>query len=680
MNYHYQRYLIHSFKYIYKKTTYRKIMNTFIKPLVVSSLLLSSLSAISYDAHEEPSTPKDSKSIVDFRFDFDLSNLQGDSESFNKDELSMAANTESYTAKDIEKSQAQDIYDFLNQNSSVHVQPYFGNKASQLLDLGGYGQANGFQNIVIKINGRRINNIDGVPQLLSSISLDSIEKIDILKGAGSVLNGDGATGGVINIKLKKSSTLGYKVYAGSFETKYSQLRAGYKGEKLFIQAMTDYYDTNGNRYISTEDKDAQEIINSNFNLSYMPHEKIELLLNYNRSDIDVNYAKPLTLAQYNENPNQAGSGYTPQLLATRSYGTGINLKLAKNFTLVSNVSYEEKRSEYPSFSSLYLYQYVPFDLTLKFAAKNFELKTGIDGFEGKREATDNITTKDNLASFISLAYTLDKKHGYRLGYRAENVSYNYTPQSGAVLDDEHDLKAVEAGYAYKIDASQSLYMNFNHAFLAPNIDAFFNFGGTFNAFIEPQKVETSTLGFKHITKKHVFKSSIFYSRLHNEIYYNANTFQNTNLDETQKLGFNLYDKYQLNTLFSASVNYNYVRATILSEEDDASFTGKKLPGTPPHSVTLAGTYKFDKKSKLNISQNYRSQTYSSNDFANSLAQKQEAYTSTDLAFSYNHSKELKFFSKIQNLFNQANGIWTKDDNIYPVNFETNIQIGLKGSF
>ncbi|MEZ4694112.1 MAG: TonB-dependent receptor plug domain-containing protein [Aliarcobacter sp.] len=44
-----------------------------------------------------------------------------------------------------------------------------------------------------------MNNIDSAPQLLSSIPIDSIEKIEILKGTGSVQFGDGANAGVINI-------------------------------------------------------------------------------------------------------------------------------------------------------------------------------------------------------------------------------------------------------------------------------------------------------------------------------------------------------------------------------------------------------------------------------------------------------------------------------------------------
>lgn len=54
--------------------------------------------------------------------------------------------------------------------------PSIGNTFSQSLDMRGYGIENGNQNLVVVVNGRRLNNIDNTPQLLSSIPLESIEK------------------------------------------------------------------------------------------------------------------------------------------------------------------------------------------------------------------------------------------------------------------------------------------------------------------------------------------------------------------------------------------------------------------------------------------------------------------------------------------------------------------------
>ena len=115
------------------------------------------------------------------------------------DEKNATFATEIYTKQDIENSKSKDVYDFLSSQTSVNVSPSFGNTFSQKLDLRGYGIGDGYQNIVVLLNGRKLNNIDMSTQLLSSIPLESVEKIEILKGTGSVAFGDGANAGVINI-------------------------------------------------------------------------------------------------------------------------------------------------------------------------------------------------------------------------------------------------------------------------------------------------------------------------------------------------------------------------------------------------------------------------------------------------------------------------------------------------
>ncbi|MCF6173551.1 MAG: Plug domain-containing protein, partial [Campylobacteraceae bacterium] len=85
--------------------------------------------------------------------------------------------SEIYTQSKIKKSHAKNLYEFLNTQTSVSLLPNYGNKFSPLLDMRGYGVANGYQNIVVTLNGKRINNIDGSPQLLASIPIQSVQKI-----------------------------------------------------------------------------------------------------------------------------------------------------------------------------------------------------------------------------------------------------------------------------------------------------------------------------------------------------------------------------------------------------------------------------------------------------------------------------------------------------------------------
>ena len=72
----------------------------------------------------------------------------------------------------------------------------------QTLDLRGFGEAAG-SNVVYLVDGVRQNEGDSTGAALSWIPIDSIERIEIMRGNGSVLYGEGATGGVIHIITHK---------------------------------------------------------------------------------------------------------------------------------------------------------------------------------------------------------------------------------------------------------------------------------------------------------------------------------------------------------------------------------------------------------------------------------------------------------------------------------------------
>lgn len=70
------------------------------------------------------------------------------------------------------------------------------------LDLRGFG-ANGDQNMVVLVDGVRISENELTTPLLSAIPIDTIERIEIVRGGSSVLYGSGATGGTIQIITKR---------------------------------------------------------------------------------------------------------------------------------------------------------------------------------------------------------------------------------------------------------------------------------------------------------------------------------------------------------------------------------------------------------------------------------------------------------------------------------------------
>lgn len=73
------------------------------------------------------------------------------------------------------------------------------------IDLRGYGDSSD-QNLVVMVDGIRISENELATAHLSSIPLDRIDRIEIMRGGASVLWGEGASAGVINVILKQGAS------------------------------------------------------------------------------------------------------------------------------------------------------------------------------------------------------------------------------------------------------------------------------------------------------------------------------------------------------------------------------------------------------------------------------------------------------------------------------------------
>ncbi len=602
---------------------------------------------------------------------------------FEKNELNAPYSTEVYTSEDIEKSHAKDIYEFFTQQTSLITTPSYGNPYSQKLDIHGYGIGDGYQNIVITLNGRRLNNIDMVSQLLIAIPVSSIERIEILKGAGAVAYGDGANAAAINIITKKGNYSELGLYAGNYHTKGESLYFSTSKDNYAYSIHLDHSDTDGTRVVDTNDnRDARSNTNGGAELSYRPTEKLELHTGVQFSKYDTIYGGKLTLAQYNENPAQKGSGATHQTYSSNVLNGGLTYTFNSKYSLEVDTSREIKQSNYVTYNSISNYRYNGLSGKLNYDTDQVKATLGVNGFWGDRIGSTNTTSKDNKSAYLSGELHLNGQI-FSAGGRFEQVAYNYNA-SGINLSQNDSLYGAELGYSLGLTQTQSLFAHYAHAYQAPDIDRFFNYGGTFNGFIQPMKTDTYTIGYNNINAQNKFKASLYYVDLSNEIYYYPDpTYtndKNTNIDQSHKYGLDLSDQWIINEQWNLYVNYNYVQAIIDHEmESSDNYGGKKLPGVSNHGIKATVSYLPNINTTIALTQVYRSDSYAANDFNNNFTQKQQAYRSTNLSLTY-AKDTYELFARINNLFDQSNGLWIKDNNIYPVDFTTTFTAGLKFIF
>lgn len=624
-----------------------------------------------------------------------LAPLEVTSTAIATNELSSTDAVEVYTAEDIEKAHVQNVYEFLNKQTSVFATSAYGNPFLQKLDLRGFGLGDGYQNIVVTINGKKMNNIDMVPQLLSSIAPSSIKSIEIIKSSGVVIGGDGANAGAINIITKESNNAELSFYIGNYGVADGSVYLGHQDDKLSLTFSGETTKNDGIRTVNTQgDKDEKQLTTASLDLKYKATNDLDLLANFATTTTNVVYAGSMTKAEYDQDPTQQGTYFGfPSAEALQSYdsnliGAGFTYYINNALSLQATISREKKSSDYalPSFASTAQtkYDYITLSTFLEYTNSLLALKAGVESFDAdlNYQNSYNVSldmTKKNEALFISSEYYIDRLT-FKAGYRYEKMKF----QESAGDHKSENLHGVELGANYLINKESSVFASYSHAYETAQLDRLFSYTNPatgYMGYVKPAISDSYTIGYDNIQKNNKFKLSVYYIDLQDEIYYYADpsytNSKNTNIDKSHKYGIDLYDKWLISENFNLSLNYNYVQAIIDTEvENGEIFSGNDLPGVSDHNVKITFDYLPNEYTTISLVEVYRSEAYAAEDFHNNFTQKQEAYNTTDISATY-AKDNWEVFAKINNLFNQKNGLWIRDNAIYPVNYTTTGFIGFK---
>lgn len=136
------------------------------------------------------------------------------------------------TAEQIAAAAPRDLGDLLEPVLGVGIRRYGGRAAPAFISVRGSSP----EQVLILMDGRRLNSAQGGGFDLASIDPASIQRIEIYRGGASALYGGNAVGGVINIVRKEGARkpfgLSASAGAASFSTAYAALTlSGSSGEE-----------------------------------------------------------------------------------------------------------------------------------------------------------------------------------------------------------------------------------------------------------------------------------------------------------------------------------------------------------------------------------------------------------------------------------------------------------------
>ena len=116
----------------------------------------------------------------------------------------MACSVSVYGAGEIEDSGAHNLAELLKKKACVDVHAMNGNPLLTSIAMRGFGD-NAFGRVKVVLDGEELNNVDMAAPNMTRIPLWFASRVEVLRGPSPVLYGDGAIGGVVNVRTDGTS-------------------------------------------------------------------------------------------------------------------------------------------------------------------------------------------------------------------------------------------------------------------------------------------------------------------------------------------------------------------------------------------------------------------------------------------------------------------------------------------
>ncbi|CAH0354622.1 TonB-dependent receptor [Aquabacterium sp. CECT 9606] len=488
------------------------------------------------------------------------------------------------------------------------------------LDLRGYGDT-ASANTVVMVDGIRVSENELIAARLSSIPVDAIDRIEIVRGGNSVMWGEGATGGVINVILKRQASVGTSAKlqgaVTSFRGKEVQVSAAHQSGIFSVDGSAQSIRSDGYRDRNRFEQDVR-----GFGLQWTTEAWSQRLRVQQESQF-AQLPGALTFAQWRANPRQASKpsdfgetdetrlssntefkfkAWTAQLdLSSRSRDTDSTYSGNTYETSVLSQQATPKLSHEAKWSGLTTNTIVGFDL------QRWTL-------DAHNPFADDHGWQSNKAFFAHSDWAFDSLTRLAFGWRAERVNKKERSVSGA-YDRRDSLKAAELGVSQELAKDWTVYGRWAQSYRLPNFDENGNTPG--GQPLRPQRGRDKELGLRWSAGANAFSVRYFRQDNVDEITYVPFTFFNENVDPTRRQGVEMEGRWSMSSALEWRLNWQSLSAKYRAGPN----AGKEQVLVAPQTATLRLAYRINERQTLDTGVQYLGAMRFNDDGANQCARK-----------------------------------------------------------
>ncbi len=546
--------------------------------------------------------------------------------------------------KQIVQSGASSIAQILASQSVIQLQDLTGDGSQVAAGMRGFG-ANAASNTLILINGIPQNNPDMASVNVNEIPIQDVERIEILPGSQSVLYGDQAVAGAINIITKKplKPHAAVSVGGGSYDHQTYNARVSNVYNNGFSYLVNANVDASQN--YRRHNQDNQRSLLTDLGYQYATG---LIDFRYNFYHQILQYPGALTPEEAAQNRRQQEPGAPNNTEHAYQHAATLNWKqiVNKNWVEQSVFSYHDFFAQgllYGAYKQKRRLVYINPKMIGTYALGT--LTVGSD-FSHDFYVLNSVSDYDKAHQYTMSAYSLwhepfAQEFALNVGSRVAYLGGNGYPSPAWVTSLALLWQPNSNGSVYVRRAGNYRFPKADeNAVLAPGV-----------SHLKTQTGASYDIGYKYAAADYHASIDLYYMAIQNEIVFDPTQTAtqpfgfNRNLSPTHHQGLDVSAGYEFNSVLRLDAQYSYVDA-IFSSGD---YAGKQVPFVSANKFHLSALVKFASQWSLFAESIVTGKKFASGDDSNSAAGI-PAYVIFNSSVGY-HNKRFSVRLRVNNIFN-----------------------------